>query len=113
LLILKEEVNIEEYIQGNHSKDWKNLALPILHDILLTHCLNIKKEDISFIKDEEEGIAKVDKGEIDALFMVNPTSLEEVQRIIQLGEIMPQKSTYFYPKPLSGLIIHRHTEVIE
>jgi uncharacterized protein (DUF1015 family) len=113
LLILKEEVNIEEYIQGNHSKDWKNLSLPILHDILLTHCLNIKKKDISFIKDEDEGILKVNKGEIAALFMVNPTTLEEIQRITQLGEIMPQKSTYFYPKPLSGLIIHRHTETIE
>ncbi|MFW9894721.1 MAG: DUF1015 family protein, partial [Candidatus Thorarchaeota archaeon] len=113
LLILKEDINIEEYMQGNHSKEWKNLSLPILHDILLNHCLNIKKEDISFIINEDEAIEKVDKGKIAALFLVNPTTLEEIQRITQLGEIMPQKSTYFYPKPLSGLIIHRHTATIE
>ncbi|MFX1523243.1 MAG: DUF1015 family protein [Promethearchaeota archaeon] len=113
LLTLKQDINIEEYIQGNHSKEWKNLSLPILHDILLNYCLDIKKEDISFIINEDEAIEKVDKGEIDALFLVNPTTLEEIQRITQLGEIMPQKSTYFYPKPLSGLIIHRHTENIE
>lgn len=112
-LKLKKEINIEELVSGNHSKKWKNLSLPILHNILLKNCLNIKPEDISFIKDEEKGLENVDKGIIDALFMVNPTTLEEIQKITQLGEIMPQKSTYFYPKPLSGLIIHRHTDRIE
>lgn len=84
-----------------------------MHDILLRNCLNVKQEDIFFIKDEEKGLENVDKGIFNALFMVNPTTLEEIQRITQLGEIMPQKSTYFYPKPLSGLIIHRHTDGIE
>jgi len=112
-LTLKNEINIEENIPGNHSKDWKNLSLPILHEILLKNCLNVKQEDISFIKDEEIGVRKVDKGSLDALFILNPTTLEEIQKITQLGEIMPQKSTYFYPKPLSGLIIHRHTNGIE
>ncbi|MHA2037967.1 MAG: DUF1015 family protein [Promethearchaeota archaeon] len=112
-LILRKEIIIEEFILGNHSKDWKNLSLPILHEILFKNCLNVNHEDISFIKDEEKGLEKVDKGIIDALFIVNPTTLEEIQRITQLGEIMPQKSTYFYPKPLSGLIIHRHTDGIE
>ena len=112
-LELKKEINIEELVSGNHSKEWKNLSLPILHHILLENSLNIKQEDISFIKNEEKGIENVDKGLIDALFMVNPTTLEEIHKITQLGEIMPQKSTYFYPKPLSGLIIHRHTEHIE
>ena len=80
---------------------------------LLKNCLNVKQEDISFIKNEEKGLENVEKGIIDALFMVNPTTLEEIHKITQLGEIMPQKSTYFYPKPLSGLIIHRHTDRIE
>jgi uncharacterized protein (DUF1015 family) len=112
-LKLKKEINIEELISGNHSKEWKHLSLPILHNILLKNCLDVKQQDISFIKDEEKGLENVDKGKIDALFMVNPTTLKEIQSITQLGEIMPQKSTYFYPKPLSGLIIHRHTDNIE
>ena len=112
-LKLKEEINIKELVSGNHSKEWKNLSLPILHHILLDNCLNVEPEDISFIKNEEKGIENVDTGLIDALFMVNPTTLEEIHKITQLGEIMPQKSTYFYPKPLSGLIIHRHTKYIE
>ena len=59
------------------------------------------------------GNVNVKEGNIEALFMVNPTTLVEIQEITQLGEIMPQKSTYFYPKPLSGLVIHRHTNEIE
>ena len=46
----------------------------------------------------------------DAVFMVSNTKLEEIKRITELGEIMPQKSTYFFPKPLSGLLIHKHKE---
>ncbi|MHA1914529.1 MAG: DUF1015 family protein [Promethearchaeota archaeon] len=112
-LKLREELKPEEFISGNHSVEWKNLSLPILHHILLEKCLNVKNEDISFIKDAEKGLKKVDEGKIKALFIINPTTLEEIQKITQLGEIMPQKSTYFYPKPLSGLIIHLHTDEIE
>jgi len=60
-----------------------------------------------------KGIENVNNGKIKALMIVNPTTLEEVHKITRLGEIMPQKSTYFYPKPLSGLIIHRHSDEIE
>ncbi|MHA2472548.1 MAG: DUF1015 family protein [Promethearchaeota archaeon] len=112
-LKLKDEYKPEDYISGNHSVEWKNLSLPILHNILLDQCLNVKNEDISYIKEAEQGLKKVDEGKIKALFIVNPATLEEIQKITQLGEIMPQKSTYFYPKPLSGLIIHLHTEEIE
>ena len=111
-LELKDEINPEKEIENNHSDEWKNLDLPILHDILLTKCLNIKPEDISYIKDVKKGLKNVDDGNIQALFIVNPTSLEEIHRITHLGEIMPQKSTYFYPKPLSGLIVHVHTKEI-
>jgi len=114
ILKLKDEIKPEKFIQGNQSKEWKNLNLPILHEILLKGCLNVKTEDITFIKNVKNGIKNVNKNEdIKALFVVNPTTLEEVHKITKLGEIMPQKSTYFYPKPLSGLIIHRHMDGIE
>lgn len=112
-LKLKKEIDPVNYIPGNHSKKWKNLSLTILHNILLERCFKIQNEDISFIKDLKKGLKNVDNGKIKALFMVNPTTLEEIQEITQLGEIMPQKSTYFYPKPLSGLVIHRHSNEIE
>jgi len=109
---LKDAIKPEEHIGGECSKEWKNLNLPILHDILLKD-IGIRKEDITFIKGVKNGLSNVNNGKIEALFMVNPTTLEEVHEITKLGEIMPQKSTYFYPKPLSGLVIHKHTDTIE
>jgi len=109
---MKEQVKPEELVPGDNSKEWKNLNLPILHYILFKD-LGIEKEDITFVKGIKNGIENVDKGEVKALFIINPTTLDEVQKITELGEIMPQKSTYFYPKPLSGLIIHKHTDKIE
>ena len=111
-LKLKENIKPEAHVPGTNSKDWKNLNLPILHSILLKE-LGIEKENISFIKGVKNGIKNVNEGKVQALFMVNPTTLEEVHKITKLGEIMPQKSTYFYPKPLSGLVIHKHTDSIE
>jgi uncharacterized protein (DUF1015 family) len=114
ILKLKENVKPEIYVEGNHSSEWKNLNLSILHSILFNRCLGIKPQAIDYIKDLEDAIQKVDKSEKDkALFMVNPTSLEEIHKITNLGEIMPQKSTYFFPKPLSGLIVHIHTNEVE
>ncbi|TFF85326.1 MAG: DUF1015 domain-containing protein [Promethearchaeota archaeon] len=110
---LKNNIKPENIIIGQHSKEWKNLDLPILHNILLEKCLNIKNENVDYIKDMNEGIKHVDQGKIDALFIVNPTTLDQIHKITKLGEIMPQKSTYFYPKPLSGLIVHKHTDQIE
>ena len=76
--------------------------------------LDIQRSDISYVKGIKKGVENVNtKEEIKALFIVNPTTLEEVHEITNLGEIMPQKSTYFYPKPLSGLVIHKHTDGIE
>jgi uncharacterized protein (DUF1015 family) len=113
IIRLKDGVRPEKIIPGKHSKEWKNLNLPILHDILFKMCLKVEEGNVSYIKDISRGIENVNKGIIKALFIVNYTTLEEVHKITHLGEIMPHKSTYFYPKPLSGLIIHRHTAQIE
>jgi uncharacterized protein (DUF1015 family) len=106
---LKDNIMPEKEISGSQSNEWKNLNLPILHEILFNKCLKISNENISYIKEVKEGLKNVDDGKIKALFIVNPTTLEEIHKITKLGEIMPQKSTYFYPKPLSGLIVHVHT----
>ena len=113
IIKLKDGVRPDKIIPGNHSKEWKNLNLPILHHMLFKICLNVEEGDVSYIKEISRGVENVNKGIIKALFIVNYTSLEEVHKITHLGEIMPHKSTYFYPKPLSGLIIHKHTVQIE
>ncbi len=109
---LKAEVIPEDIIAKDQSKEWKNLNLPILHYILLAQ-LGIERRDITYVKGIKKGVENVEKKEnIKALFIVNPTTLEEVQSITSLGEIMPQKSTYFFPKPLSSLVTHVHSNEV-
>ncbi|MCG8375864.1 MAG: DUF1015 domain-containing protein, partial [Chlorobiales bacterium] len=49
----------------------------------------------------------VENGDIQVGFIVKPTTVQQVRDISQAGEVMPQKSTYFYPKIMTGLVMHR------
>ena len=112
-LRLKKSIFPRGVISGTHSNEWKDLNIPILNEILLENSLKVDKENINFIKDVKLGLKKVKEGKIDALFLLNPTTLAEIQTITRLKGIMPRKSTYFYPKPLSDLVIHKHSRDIE
>jgi uncharacterized protein (DUF1015 family) len=54
----------------------------------------------------EEAVALVDSGEAEAAFLLRPPTIEQVREVAAAGRTMPQKSTYFYPKLLSGLLFH-------
>jgi uncharacterized protein (DUF1015 family) len=54
----------------------------------------------------EEAIAAVDEGRADAAFLLRPTRIEDVFAVAKRGEVLPQKTTYFYPKLVSGLLFH-------
>ena len=103
-------VSTEDRISQPYSKEWRYLPVPILHYIIFDKYLDIPKDKVVF-KKNLAGIKKLFKEkQFDAVFMVSNTKLEDIERITELGEIMPQKSTYFFPKPLSGLLIHKHRE---
>jgi uncharacterized protein (DUF1015 family) len=53
-----------------------------------------------------EAVAAVDRGDAAAAFLLRPTPLDEVWAVARRGDVMPQKSTYFYPKLTSGLLLH-------
>ena len=54
----------------------------------------------------DEAIAAVDEGRAEAAFLLRPTRIEDVFAVAKRGEVLPQKTTYFYPKLLSGLLFH-------
>jgi uncharacterized protein (DUF1015 family) len=60
----------------------------------------------SYTPHAEEAVAAVDRGEAAAAFLLRPTPLAEVWAVARRGDVMPQKSTYFYPKLTSGLLFH-------
>jgi uncharacterized protein (DUF1015 family) len=80
----------------------------IFQEFLGLSCGDANREDyIAFAHADEEAVSMVDEGGYDIAFLVNPTRIEQVQEIVTQGEIMPQKSTYFYPKLLSGLVVNQ------
>lgn len=109
LLRLKNQKASDAAIKDK-PKPWKRLDVSILHLFIFQRVLGIRDEDdnIEFIKDPKETRAAVDEKRGAAAFFLNPTKVAQVKQIAKLGERMPRKATYFYPKPLSGLVINRH-----
>lgn len=89
------------------------LDVRLLHSLLLERGLGIDagrleaQSNIDYERDRDAGIRRVDAGEHQAAFFLNPTTADQVQRIASSGARMPQKSTDFYPKLLTGLIFMR------
>lgn len=92
-------------IDGPGSNDLKRLDVTILHRILLEGLLGIRGLDqIGYTRDPNEAVAAVEAG-AKASFLMNPPTVDDMRRIALAGEKMPQKSTYYYPKILSGLAL--------
>jgi uncharacterized protein (DUF1015 family) len=67
---------------------------------------SLAPEGVSYTPSVEEAVAAVDSGRAAGAFIVRPTRIEDVFRFAERGETLPQKTTYFYPKLLSGLLFH-------
>lgn len=94
-----------KWIEGPESERLKLLDVTILHKVIFEELLGLTGHDFfSYTRDPDEAVDAAKNG-ADASFLMNPPSVEDM-RVIALGnEKMPQKSTYYYPKLLSGLVI--------
>ncbi len=64
---------------------------------------------LTYTRSATEALDRVDAGDgIDAAFLLDPTPVASITAVARDGDVMPQKSTYFFPKPLSGLLINPH-----
>ena len=61
---------------------------------------------IDYTTDAREAVGRVDRGDFDVCFILNPTSVEQVRDVADQGLVMPRKATYFYPKVITGLVIN-------
>jgi uncharacterized protein (DUF1015 family) len=66
----------------------------------------IGPQGVGYTPYAEEAVATVDRGEAEAAFLLRPTRIEDVWEVARRGDVMPQKSTFFYPKLTSGLLFH-------
>ena len=111
LLKLRENVNdiLDEY---KVPEVLKTLDLIVLHKVIISKELGYTQEEqmaqdgILYIKQEEEAFDMIDSGKAEASFIMAYPKIQDIKRISEAGERMPQKSTYFYPKLLSGIVIN-------
>lgn len=111
LLRLREQSHSEPSFMPAIQGPARLLDVNLLHEGILSPLLGIGAEELSsqkfveYFRDPGELIAKVRKGELQAGFLLNATRLGQVREISDLGQKMPQKSTDFYPKLLTGLVL--------
>ncbi len=92
---------------------WRELDVSILHEALLKPLLGITDEvlnagtHVDYTADQAEAVEAARQGRCQAAFLIAPTTPAELQAVVQGGEVLPQKSTHFYPKLLDGLVFQR------
>ena len=90
----------------------RQLDLTQLHAIVLDRLLGLDAEkvreqtNLRYLRDAAEAVDQVRRGEADITFLTNPVTMEQLREVAFAGEVMPQKSTDFFPKLLSGLAVY-------
>ncbi len=105
-----------ETVAPSYGPAWRQLDVAILHKLILENMLGIGEEALTkesyleYIKDFGDATARaidqVDAGQAQGLFFLNPTRVAEVEAVVAEGEKMPQKSTFFFPKIFTGLVLN-------
>ena len=111
LFLLRRNVDLAEALP-DLSAHQRELDVVLLHRLILEKGLGItaeavRHEALTYEREIEQAVAAVAAGRAPVCFLLNPVGIETMCRIALAGEVMPQKSTDFYPKMLSGLTLYR------
>ncbi len=111
LFILKDKKSMEKALPGK-AAEYLDLDVSVLHTLMLEKHMGIDKENmakqinLSYTRSAAEGKEAVDSLKADCLFLLNPTKVSQIKNISLVNEKMPQKSTYFYPKLVTGIVMN-------
>ena len=95
------------------SRAWRELSVSVLHEALLKPLLGITDDTldarthVDYTADQAAAVRAAREGRCQVAFLIAPTTGAELSAVVNAGELMPQKSTHFYPKMLDGLVWHR------
>lgn len=112
LVYLKNPEDALKLLPENLPQEVKALDVTLLHSHIIGGLLNISVEAqeqklyLDYVKDLDEAVSLVHEGTVQAAFLMNPTPIEQVRSVAEAGHTMPQKSTYFYPKLVTGLVMN-------
>jgi uncharacterized protein (DUF1015 family) len=111
LLHPRKESAIQNLMPRERSREWKSLDVSMLHWLVVRQMLGIdtpQKEAacLEYTRDGVEATERVDTGDCQLAFLMNPIPISRVLAVADAGERMPPKSTYFYPKLPTGLVMY-------
>ena len=112
LMILRDKQAVKELLPGK-SDSYCGLDVSVLHTLVLERIFGIDAENmakqinLTYVKKFEDALDSVKNGSANCAFILNPTRVEEIRDVAAAGEKMPQKSTYFYPKLITGLVMNK------
>lgn len=110
-LVLKDTAPLDRALEG-HSEPYRRLDAAALEALVLREALGMSTDDIaakrglSYCSDTGEAVRRISAGEADAGFLLRPTPVQQVRDVAAEAETMPPKSTYFFPKLLTGLVFN-------
>ncbi len=108
-LTLKHDKVVFDLVNESVSKETKTFDVVILRDIIFKHVLKTGElnmdETILYARWAKEAVNRVDSGEASIAFLVNPITAKTVAAVAQQHELLPEKTTDFYPKMVSGLVM--------
>ncbi|HXZ05359.1 MAG TPA: DUF1015 domain-containing protein [Ktedonobacteraceae bacterium] len=111
-LLSLNETGKERMDESMHSRAWNELDVSIAHTLILEDILGLKPEDmtagthIRYTRDAHQALGAVQSGEAQASLIMNATRVRQICDVAIADDRMPQKSTYFYPKLVTGLVMN-------
>ncbi|MDE6709729.1 MAG: DUF1015 domain-containing protein [Oscillospiraceae bacterium] len=115
VMTLKDEGAVKKLLP-EMSEAYCGLDVTVLHSLVLERILGIDKENmanqknLTYTRSRQEALEAVDMDGADCSFILNPTKVSEIRDVAAAGEKMPQKSTYFYPKLITGLVMNKFSD---
>ena len=113
MLTVRGDIDLDVHpTLGRKAAALRRTDVAVLHAGVLEHILGITpqaqaaKTNLSYPQDARAALAELRAGSGNVLFLMNATPVPQVREVAESGEVMPQKSTFFYPKVPTGLAIH-------
>lgn len=110
-LLRLKNVKTADRVNTDKPQEYRRLDVSILNSLILDRVLKLDLDDknvLTFVPEKEELFEAVDSDNAKIAFFLNPTKMDQIVSVALAGEKMPPKSTYFFPKPVSGLLVFKH-----
>jgi uncharacterized protein (DUF1015 family) len=105
-IISREGIRVNDLLKG-YPEVLRELDVTLVDRFILKELFKVELEDVGLLKGRNEVLEEVHAGRYRAAFLMNPPSIHQVMRVVETGEVMPRKTTFFYPKVATGLVINK------